>query len=577
MDPTQAIPERGHAADSGGGVFDLSPVALREQLTNMRGLLVLSILMTESPDEDQILNLATSSASSFGSWRVHAFAFVDEDVLWTARGTAHHRQRIPEDLAVALTRLEEMGGRLSWPVAPWTYATPMRTPGGMLGHLIASADQPPSQEEGFLIKVLAQQTAVAASNARLRAIERQQTVELESANAALEQTVADLRRGTEIHARLTAAVASGEGSNGIAQILHELSGRPVAIEDRHGNLRAWAGPGEPTPYSKLSAQEHEVLVRKLGSQPGSLRHGGRIVAMASPRPGVAGLIALVDPEDSCDAADIMALEHSATALAVELARVRGLADAEIRLRRDLLHDLLAGIDDESAYARADALGYDLGSEHRVLLVDSPSSAGSEDDMLHAVRRAMREVGIIGLLGTLTGSVVIVTSGSGDWEPLREVIVRERGGRQCNLSAGSARQRPSEVPESLREAQLALRLLQVLGGAPRSTEYDDLGVFRMFAAIPELGHVDAFVRTWLGALIDYDAGKGAELLHTLTVYLAEGGHYTETAKALMVHRSTLKYRLQRIRELTGFDLNDPETNFNLQLATRASLVLQAVHH
>ncbi|WP_183407823.1 PucR family transcriptional regulator [Nocardioides marmoriginsengisoli] len=550
---------------------------MREQLTNMRGLLVLSILMTESPDEDQILNLAASSAASLGSWRVQAFAFVEEGTLWTAARGAVHRQRIPDDLAVALSRLGETGGRLSWPVAPWTYASPMRTPGGMFGHLIASADHPPSQEDGFLIKVVAQQTAVAVSNARLRALERRQTVELESANAALERTVADLRRGAEIHGRMTAAVASGEGSSGIAQILHELSGRPVVIEDRYGNLRAWAGPEEPTPYPKLPAREQEALVRKLGSQPRSLRHGGRAVALASPRPGVVGLVAIVDPDDSCDAADIMALELSATALAVELARVRGLADAEIRLRRDLLHDLLAGIDDESAYARADALGYDLGTAHRVLLVDCPGSAGSEDDVLHAVRRAMRELGITGLLGTLTGSVVIVTSASGGWEPLREVIVRERGAGQCNLSSGSARRRPSEMPESLREAQLALRLHQVSGGAPRATEYDDLGVFRMFAALPELGHVDAFVRTWLGALIDYDAGKDADLLHTLTVYLAEGGHYTETAAALTVHRSTLKYRLQRIRELTGLDLNDPETNFNLQLATRASLVLQAVHH
>jgi DNA-binding PucR family transcriptional regulator len=44
----------------------------------------------------------------------------------------------------------------------------------------------------------------------------------------------------------------------------------------------------------------------------------------------------------------------------------------------------------------------------------------------------------------------------------------------------------------------------------------------------------------------------------------------------VHRSTLKYRLQRIRELTGLDLSDPEIHFNLQLATRAHLTLLALN-
>jgi len=43
----------------------------------------------------------------------------------------------------------------------------------------------------------------------------------------------------------------------------------------------------------------------------------------------------------------------------------------------------------------------------------------------------------------------------------------------------------------------------------------------------------------------------------------------------VHRSTLKYRLQRIRELTGYDLGDPETRFNLELATRTRVTLAAL--
>lgn len=47
-----------------------------------------------------------------------------------------------------------------------------------------------------------------------------------------------------------------------------------------------------------------------------------------------------------------------------------------------------------------------------------------------------------------------------------------------------------------------------------------------------------------------------------------GYYDLTAKTLSLHRSTLRYRLQRIRDMSGHDLNDPDTRFNLQLATRA---------
>jgi DNA-binding PucR family transcriptional regulator len=54
----------------------------------------------------------------------------------------------------------------------------------------------------------------------------------------------------------------------------------------------------------------------------------------------------------------------------------------------------------------------------------------------------------------------------------------------------------------------------------------------------------------------------------TATLECGGNYDHTAKALSLHRSTLRYRLQRIRDLSGHDLNDPDTRCNLQLATRA---------
>ena len=65
----------------------------------------------------------------------------------------------------------------------------------------------------------------------------------------------------------------------------------------------------------------------------------------------------------------MALEYAATVLSVELARLRALADSELRVRRELVADLLTGTDDESACQRAEALGYDLGRPHRVVVVE----------------------------------------------------------------------------------------------------------------------------------------------------------------------------------------------------------------
>ncbi|WP_214371202.1 PucR family transcriptional regulator [Pseudonocardia sp. H11422] len=68
--------------------------------------------------------------------------------------------------------------------------------------------------------------------------------------------------------------------------------------------------------------------------------------------------------------------------------------------------------------------------------------------------------------------------------------------------------------------------------------------------------------WLGSLIAHDARCGTELTATLSEFLEHHGNLDRTASALGIHRSTLRYRLFRIRELTGFDVHDAATRFSL---------------
>ncbi len=543
---------------------------LRERLAEFQALLVISLLMTESVNEEQILELAASSAPGLGTWQIEGYGFTDGH--WrpgTGRFVA-----APGGLTGQLAALGSTGGPVDLPGRPWAWAYPLRGVSGLLGHLIASCDEEPAAEQRFLIQVIAQQTGVAVSNARLHARERATAAELAATNEALAETVNSLRRSMDIHQRLTRVAVSGEGQPGIAKALHELTGMPVAIEDRYGNLAAWAGPGQPDPYPKESFAKREHLLQRLTRASSPTWDGERLLLFVSPRPDVMGVLALIDPDRRADHADLVALEHGATVLSMELARLRGIADTELRLRRDLVHDLLAGIDDESALTRAEALDYDLRRPHRVVIVEGKGRARAHDALLNAVRRAMRQARQDGLFETWSGNVAIVTASQASWEQLRRTIMSDLGG-QCHIGVGGPCARPSELPRSLREAHLALRLQKTLLPGNNACEYPKLGIFRMLAAIPDLTDVDSFVREWLGSLLDYDARRKAELVHTLTQYLEHGGNYDATAAELSVHKSTLKYRLQRIRELTGLELNDPDVHFNLQLATRAWGTLQAL--
>ena len=382
---------------------------LRGQLTNLRALLVLSILMTESADDQQILRLATSAASSLGTWQIAGFVIGDAWWAGSRRCGALVSESGGPELAAELRALPETGGPVGSLGAVWAWAYPLRSIAGRIGYLVVHAAHEPAVEEQFLAQVLAQQTGVAVSNAQLHRRERDTAEQLAATNEAQEETVATLRRGMVIHERLTRVAAAGEGAAGIAEALHDLTGLAVAVEDRYGNLSAWAGPGQPARYPKPPAYEREQLLRRLMTAGRSVRDGGRVVALASPRPGVLGLLALMDPGRRAGTTDVMALEHGATVLAVELARLRGLADTELRVRRELVHDLLTGTGDESAYLRAEALGYDLGQPHQVAVVEVADSSPAQEEVLHATRRVLRQQQRPGLLGSMAGTVVIVTA------------------------------------------------------------------------------------------------------------------------------------------------------------------------
>jgi DNA-binding PucR family transcriptional regulator len=545
---------------------------LREQLSNLQGLLMLSMLMTQSGDPQKILHLAETSVPSFG--RCHIVGAKVDD-RWLPAASAKLTPEHQVHLAVQLSTLPASGGDLDIPDRGWVKALPLRTLHSQVGYLVVGADQPPTANEQFLLQVLSQQTGIALVNERLHAKERATAEKLQGANDTLASTVSALEHTTEIHVRFTRVAAAGEGQEGIARALHELTGFPVAIEDRYGNLRAWAGPNRPEPYPKDPQAKREQMLRRALREGGPVREAGRLIAIASPAADVFGVLALIDPAQQAGEQEQIAIEHGATVLAMELARLRSLAETELRIRRDLVDELLSGTEESSALARAQALGHDLEKPHRVVVVEGNGRVHDSDAFFLAVRRVARQLHAGTLLIARGESVVVLSEADLDWEKFRALVITELGGGRCRLGVGDYCHGPGDFPRSYREAQLALRMQRVAKAEDQTTSYADLGVYRILAEVENPTAVERFVRLWLHSLLEYDERKGSDLVHTLSRYLECGGSYEATATQLSVHRSTLKYRLQRIREISGHDLTNPDTSFNLQLATRGWQTLQGL--
>ena len=101
-------------------------------------------------------------------------------------------------------------------------------------------------------------------------------------------------------------------------------------------------------------------------------------------------------------------------------------------------------------------------------------------------------------------------------------------------------------------------------------YEQMGLYRLLAELRGRDELGRFCNECLGELVRYDIGHNTELVHTLETFFDQNANASQAARALYVHRNTLNYRLQRIVEITGLDLNDAEARLTLQLALK-------IHH
>jgi len=99
----------------------------------------------------------------------------------------------------------------------------------------------------------------------------------------------------------------------------------------------------------------------------------------------------------------------------------------------------------------------------------------------------------------------------------------------------------------------------------------MGVYRLLSLLAGSPELRKFYYETLGELADHSAHNN-EFIATLEAFFEEHGNLTRTAKRLHVHRNTLLYRMDRIKEISRLDLDNPETRLAVHLALRIRRIL-----
>jgi sugar diacid utilization regulator len=273
---------------------------------------------------------------------------------------------------------------------------------------------------------------------------------------------------------------------------------------------------------------------------------------------------------------------------------------------DFLEDLFARriTDRENIVARAAELGCDLGGGAVVVVVRARPQQPEEGDwrarVLTIAERGARAVERKSLAALAQAGWSRLGNGPndvGDKRAERELLVlapaadagagrrtaiavlRELEAGLHNYAITVARSRHAADPADLHragaEALLAANVAEARGVSELS--FEETGAYRLLlpAVSEDPTELEGFYEETVSPIVGYDEQYETELVRTLETFLDADGNVARTAEKLFTHRHTIRYRLERVRELTSFDVSSTDGRERLSLGLKAMRVLGIV--
>jgi sugar diacid utilization regulator len=375
--------------------------------------------------------------------------------------------------------------------------------------------------------------------------------------------------GLEALAEVSEAVESGAGLPEVARAASRAIDASVIVLDASASVLAvaCASPDDERAVMAGESGADSVELRVADAGVGELRYRPR-----------------GDPEPAL-------LRVVSNLIALELERAKAPARASEAAVGDFLRDLLARkvTDRENILARGEELGTDLSAGASVIVARARPRHPAEGDwrarLLTVAERGARAIARTSLAALVDPGwpghdreLVIVVPGPGPEPGLRaaDAVLRELETGLDGFVVTVARSRPTVDPADLHragaEALLATNVAEARGLEKLS--FDETGAYRLLlpAMSEDPGELQGFFDETVAPLAEYDEQYETDLVLTLESFLDADGNVARTAEKLFTHRHTIRYRLDRIRELTTLDVSSTDGRERLSLGLKAMRVL-----
>jgi sugar diacid utilization regulator len=367
-------------------------------------------------------------------------------------------------------------------------------------------------------------------------------------------------------AAITDAVEAGAGLPEILRAAARALDASLILIDRNATVLAVAARSPADERSLMrDADDVSTIELKVADTP-----VGRLRMRTRDRTPDGALLRLVTTLIASEVERVRAPERASEEAAAGFQRAvltRGIAD-----RSDLI-------------ARGKELGTDLSSGALVAVVRAHARHPTEDDW----RRRLQAVSARGARSVAPGSIasptdqdageVVVLVPAADSETGRRVTAAmlrelESGLSGFSFALGRSRrvQDPLDLQRAYDEALLALNVAE--GDSERSElAYEETGTYQLLLPyMSDPAELKRFYEETVRPLVAYDEQYETDLLGTLATFLECDANVNATAARLITHRHTIRYRFERVRELTGLDVSSTDGREKLSLGLKAMRVL-----
>ncbi|WP_053960279.1 PucR family transcriptional regulator [Sulfobacillus thermosulfidooxidans] len=344
--------------------------------------------------------------------------------------------------------------------------------------------------------------------------------------------------------------------HGLEAVVHELSrhfNRSVGLFSSGGDLLASSRLGEST--MSLPLWMHEEVQTKYSE------NMVKVISMPEKSDGSSILLALGPrlDNDPRHQGDVYIIRNILSAILVQ----REITSSVEQKYRDMFfRDWFHGhrYDNQEIESWSRRLGIYLPRPFRMISIISSNEA-----LWHTWTRLVKMEPSLAAKGTLAGDDILLIERADEIASSRLSGILDA--LDISFVGGWSAEHADwqEVSSAINEARTS-RIIAVEKQGTGLLAYDQLGAELILHELSKSSQAASFCQNLFAPLLQYDHQNNTDLLLTLKTYL-ECRRVKDTAIKLYTHYNTVLYRLARIQEILGMDLNDPEVQFVLQLGIR----------